>query len=91
MFTLKCENPSSTCTLLYPDFQPVWTFWYSSSRGTPSYKPYRPDVPPQRVGFRASLVIKRGVDFAHLVWNLVWFTRELRERMRVFLVLIPNE
>ena len=65
MFTLKCENPSSTCTLLYPDFQPVWTFWQSSSRGTPSYKPYRPDVPPQRVGFRASLVIKRGVDFAH--------------------------
>ena len=28
---------------------------------------------------------------AVLVWNRVWFSKELRERMNVFIVSIPNE
>ena len=41
--------------------------------------------------------LKMGVDFRRvyilpiLVWNWVWFSRELRECMNIFVVSIPNE
>ena len=48
--------------------------------GTPLYKPYR-YVPPQRVGFLRRFVLKSGIDLPILVWNRLWFSRELREYM----------
>ena len=31
------------------------------------------------------------IHFAHLVWNRVWFSRELRERMNIFIVSVLNK
>ena len=42
-------------------------------------------------GFWAVLVWKRVYTLPILVWNRVWFSRELRECMNVFIVSIPNE
>ena len=53
---------------------------------TPLYKSYR-YVPPHY----AILVWKRVYTLPILVWNRLWFSRELRECMNVFIVLIPNE
>ena len=51
---------------------------------TPLYKPYR-YVPPHRVGFLHRFGLKTGlIHFAILVWNQVWFSRELRECMNPF-------
>ena len=49
--------------------------------GTPLYKPYR-YVPPHRVGFLCGFGLKTGIRvyaFSILVWNRVWFLRELRD------------
>ena len=48
-------------------------------------------VPPHRIGFLRRFGLKTGIHFAHFVWNRVWFLRELRECMNVFIVSIPNE
>ena len=50
--------------------------------------PDKPDryVPPPRVWFLGLFGLKKCIDFAHLVWNRVWFSRELRERMNIFIV-----
>ena len=48
-------------------------------QSTPLYKLYR-YVPPHRAGFSPILV-----------WNQVWFSKELRGCMNVFIVSIPNE
>ena len=58
------------------------------------WKPYR-YVPPQRVWFlRFFCLLKRIYTLLILVWNRVWFSRELREcknALLVFVVSIPNE
>ena len=58
------------------------------------YKPYR-YVPPQRVWFlRFFCLLKRIYTLLILVWNRVWFSRELPEcknALLVFVVSIPNE
>ena len=41
-------------------------------------------------GFRP-FGLKTGINFPILVWNRVWFSRELRKRMKVFNVSIPSE
>ena len=41
-------------------------------------------------GFGAVLVWKRVYTLPILVWNRVWFSRELQQRMNVFIVSIPN-
>ena len=53
-------------------------FW-TRGGGTPLYKPYR-YVPPHRVGFLRRFGLKTGIHFGVyiLVWNRVWFSRELR-------------
>ena len=58
----------------------------------------RPIVPivyrylsPYRVGFLRRFCLKTGIHFALFVWNWVWFSRELRECMNIFIVSIPNE
>ena len=53
--------------------------------GTPLYKPYR-YVPPQRVGVFAPFWSENGYTLCLLVWNLVWFSRELRECLNLFIV-----
>ena len=60
--------------------------------GIPSYKPYR-YMPPQRIWFLGLFGLKTGIDFAHytLVWTRVWFSRELRECMNIFILSILNE
>ena len=55
------------------------TFRRGGGGGTPLYKPYR-YVPPQRVGVFAPYTL------SILVWNLVWFSRELRECLNLFIV-----
>ena len=58
------------------------------------WKPYR-YVPPQRVWFlRFFCLLKRIYTLLILVWNRVWFSRELSEcknALLVFVVSIPNE
>ena len=58
------------------------------------WKPYR-YVPPQRVWFlRFFGLLKRIYTLLILVWNRVWFSRELPEcknALLVFVVSIPNE
>ena len=66
----------------------IWLPVPSGGGGTPLYKPCR-YVPPQRVGFLRLFGLKRGIDFAP--FGLVWFSRELREWMIVFIVSILNE
>ena len=43
------------------------------------------------LGYWAFLVWKRVYTLPTLVWNRVWFSRELRKRMNVFIVPSPNE
>ena len=54
---------------------------------------YKPDryVPPPRVWFLGLFCLKKFIHFAHLVWNRVWFSRELRERMNIFIVSVLNK
>ena len=54
------------------------------------YKLYR-YVPPRRQGFLRRFGLKTSIHFAHFGGNRVWFSRELRECMNVFIVSIPNE
>ena len=54
------------------------------------YKLYR-YVPPQRVGLLRGFGLKTGIHFAHFGLNRVWFLRELRDCMNVFIVSISNE
>ena len=69
----------------------MWPLVYSTAGGTPLYKPYR-YVPPQRVWFLVLFGLKTTVyTLPILVWKRVWFSRELRQRMSVFVVSIPNE
>ena len=58
--------------------------------GTPLYKPYR-YVPLKGYGLWAFLAWKRVYTLTILVLNRVWFSRDLRECMNVFIVSIPNE
>ena len=58
--------------------------------GTPLYKLYR-YVPPHRVGFLCRFGLKTGIHFAHLGLESGMVSRELRECMNVFIVLIPNQ
>ena len=58
--------------------------------GTPLYKLYR-YVPPGRVRYLRRFGLKTGIVLPILIWNRVWFSRELRECMNVFIVSIPNE
>ena len=46
---------------------------------------------PYRIGFLHRFDLKRAYTWPILVWNWVWFSRELRECMNVFIVSIPNE
>ena len=57
------------------------------------YQPYR-YVPPRRVCFfflRFFGLLKTVHTLLILVWNRVWFSRELPECKNVFVVSIPNE
>ena len=56
---------------------------------TPLYKAYR-YVPHQRVGSAFGLKTGQYTLFI-LVWNQVWFLRELQECTKVLIVSIPNE
>ena len=48
-------------------------------------------VPPHGVGFLRRFGLKKGIPaLPILVWNRVWFLRELRECMNVFIVSIPK-
>ena len=58
--------------------------------GTPLYKLYR-YVPPGRVRYLRRFGLKTSIVLPILIWNRDWFSRELRECMNVFIVLIPNE
>ena len=62
---------------------PVWG-------DTPLYKPCR-YVPPQMVWVWAFPVCKRVRTLSILVWNRVWFSGELRQRVNVFTASIPNK
>ena len=57
---------------------------------TPLYKLYR-YVPPQRVWFLSCFGLKTGIELTIMVLNRVWFTREPRERINVFVFSTPNE
>ena len=46
---------------------------------------------PIEYGFCAVLVRKRVFTLPILVWGRVWFSRELRQIINVFIVSIPNE
>ena len=59
--------------------------------GTPLYKPHRYVPPVKRYGFWAFLVWKRVYTLPILVRNRVWFSKELRECMNVFVVSLPNK
>ena len=71
--------------LMHPGISGVYTYEITSwpgqnvPGGTPLFKPYR-YVLPQGYGFCAVLV-----------WRRVWFSRELRQCMNVFIVSIQNE
>ena len=57
-----------------------------------SYSRMCPRPLAKEYGFYAVLVWKRVKTLSILVWNRVqWFLRELRARMNVFVVSIPNE
>ena len=58
--------------------------------GTPLYKRYR-YVPPHRVGFLRRFGLKMSIHFANFALESGMVSRELRECMNVFIVLIPNE
>ena len=58
--------------------------------GTPLYKLYR-YVPPQRVWFLGRFGLKTGIEFDHHGLFRVWFSRETRERINVFVFSTPNE
>ena len=47
--------------------------------------------PAQRVGLLGLFGLKTGITFPVLVWNRVWLSRGLRERMSKIIVSIPNE
>ena len=53
--------------------------------GTPLYKLYR-YVPPKGYDFWAFLVWKQVYTLPILVCKQVWFSRELRERMNIFII-----
>ena len=57
---------------------------------TPLYKLYR-YVPPNWVGFLRRFGLKMGIHFAHFGLESGMVSRELRECINVFIVLIPNE
>ena len=57
--------------------------------GTTLYKLFR-YVPPQRVGVLHRFGAKTGIHFAHFGLESVWFSREIRGCMNVFIVAIPN-
>ena len=50
-----------------------------------------PYLPSHRVGFLRRFGMKRIYTLPTLVWNRVWFSRELRECMNVSIVSIPDE
>ena len=52
---------------------------------------YRGMCRPKRYGLRDFLVWKRVYTLPILVWNRVWFSRELRECINVFMVSIRHE
>ena len=59
--------------------------------GTLLYKLHR-YVPPHRGGFLRRFGLKMGIHFAQFgLESSIWFSRELRECMNVFIVSIPNE
>ena len=57
---------------------------------TPLYKSYR-YVPLLRLWVWAFPVCKRVYTLSILVWNRVWFSGELRQRVNVFTASIPNK
>ena len=63
---------------------------FQKAGGTYLYKSYS-YAPPQRVGFLRRFGLKTGIGLPILVWSRVWFSRELRECMKVFIVSMPNE
>ena len=46
---------------------------------------------PQRVWFLNRFRLRTGIDFDHYGLNRVWFLREPREGMNVFVFSTPNE
>ena len=58
--------------------------------GTPLYKLYR-YVPPQRVWSLSRFGLKTGIDFNHYGLKSGMSSRELRERINVFVFSTPNE
>ena len=65
-------------------------WWGGFRAGTPLYK-LRRYVSPHRVGFLRCFGLKTGIDFAHSGLESGMVSRELRDCMNVFIVLIPNE
>ena len=50
-------------------------------------------MPPKKVRFVWRLGLKTNVykyTLAILVWNWIWFSRELRECINVFIMSVPN-
>ena len=58
--------------------------------GTPLYKLYR-YVPPNQVGFLHHFGLKQVYTKPILVWDCLWFLRELLKCINLFIVSIPNE
>ena len=58
--------------------------------GTPVYKPYR-YVPPRQVGFLRRFGLKMGVHFSHFGLESGMVFEGILERLKVFVVSIPNE
>ena len=65
---------------------------FSGGGATPLYKPYK-YVPPLRVGFLRRFGLKTGISWFCPFWSGsgYGFTKELRLRINVFVVSIPNE
>ena len=60
--------------------------------GTLLYKTYKYVQPKGPVGFLGLSGVTTGqYTLPILVWNRVWFSRELRKRINMFIVSIPNE
>ena len=82
-------NFNQDCTV----FEPPWGGG-GGGRGGGGVFPYIGHIGmcrPYRIGFLHRFDLKRAYTWPILVWNWVWFSRELRECMNVFIVSIPNE
>ena len=89
-YVLDLFHPCYSCNELSESRQYTWYWMNSRGGGTPLYKPYG-SVPFQRVGFLRRFYLKTGRNRLFRVWNRLWFSRELRECMNVFIFLTRNQ